>query len=91
MPIRKEINIMETAIKEYDAKTDSKKRITLRETPYEYYHVEHYADGRILLAPRVLVAPFQVSQNTLSMMDQSMENMKDGNVSPALDLSEFEE
>ena len=82
---------MKKAIKEYDAKTDSKKRITLRETPFEYYHVEHYADGRIMLEPRELVAPFQVSENTLSMMDQSMENMKAGKVSPALDLSEFEE
>lgn len=81
---------MQVAIKEYDAKTDSKKRITLRETPFEYYHVEHYADGRILLAPRELVAPLQVSVNTLSMMDQSMENLKDGKVSPAIDLSRFE-
>ena len=82
---------MSETIREYDAKTDSKKRITLRETPFEYYHVEHYADGRILLAPRELVAPFQVSANTLSMMDQSMENLKSGEVSPAIDLSRFEE
>ena len=82
---------MQTAIKEYDAKTDSKKRITLRETPFEYYHVEHFADGRILLAPRELVEPFQVSSNTLSMMDQSMENLREGNVAPAIDLSRFEE
>lgn len=81
---------MET-IKEYDAKIDSKKRLTLREAAFEYYHVEHYADGRILLAPRELVSPFQVSGNTLHMMDQSMENIKSGKVSPAIDLSDLEE
>lgn len=79
------------AIKEYDAKIDSKKRLTLRETSFEYYHVEHFADGTILLAPRQLVSPFQVSENTLFMMDQSMENIKAGKVSPAIDLSDFEE
>ena len=82
---------MTEPIKEYDAKTDSKRRITLRETAFEYYHVEHFSDGRILLQPRELVAPFQVSVNTLSMMDHSMENFESGDVSPAVDLSRFEE
>lgn len=78
-------------VKEYDAKTDSKKRITLRDAPYEYYHVEQYSDGHIILEPRVLVPPFQVSANTLSMMDQSMKSMRDGKVSKSIDLSDFEE
>jgi len=81
---------MSERIKEYDAKTDSKKRITLRETGFEYYHVEHFDDGRILLSPRELVAPFQVSANSLEMMDESMENLKAGKVSPAVDLKRFE-
>lgn len=46
-----------TTYREYDAKIDSKKRLTLRETPYEYYHVEHHDDGIITLYPRELVAP----------------------------------
>ena len=82
---------MEKATREYDAKVDSKKRLTLRETPYEYYHVEHYSDGRILLQPRQLVEPFRVSETTLNMMDQSMENLKSGISSAAVDLSKFEE
>lgn len=82
---------MEKATREYDAKVDSKKRLTLRETPYEYYHVEHYSDGRILLQPRQLVEPFRVSENTLNMMDQSMENLKRGVAGSAVNLSEFEE
>lgn len=81
---------MENATREYDAKVDSKKRLTLRETPYEYYHVEHYSDGRILLQPRQLVEPFRVSENTLNMMDKSMENLKNDVSGAAVDLSKFE-
>ena len=82
---------METAIREYDAKLDSKKRLTLRDAGYEYYHVSILPDHRIVLEPRVLTSPFEVSANTLRMMDNSVENMKKGSVSPALDLSEFRE
>ena len=39
----------------------------------------------------MLTAPFEVSANTLKMMDSAVENMKTGKVSPALELSEFEE
>ena len=51
-------NIMEKgSVREYDAKIDAKKRITLRNTPFEYYHVAELPDGKILLEPRVLVDP----------------------------------
>ena len=82
---------MEAVVREYDAKLDSKKRLTLREAGYEYYHVSVLPDQRIILEPRVLTTPFEVSANTLKMMDSAVENMKKGNVSPALDLSEFED
>jgi len=82
---------MSSAILQYDAKVDSKKRITLREARFEYYHAVQYDDGRILLEPRELVAPFQISENTLHMMDQSMENLGLGKVSEAIDLSGFED
>ena len=82
---------MESSVREYDAKLDSKKRLTLREANFEYYHVSVLPDQRIILEPRILTAPFSVSANTLKMMDQSVENMKKGNVSPAIDLSEFME
>ena len=49
-------------IHSYDAKIDMKKRITLRNTKYEYYHVEEYDDGRILLEPRQLVPPLEVAE-----------------------------
>ena len=77
------------AIKSYDAKIDSKKRITLRNAFYEYFHVEEYDDGRILLEPRELTKPLQVSVNTLKMMDSSMENFNKGLVSEPIDFSAY--
>ena len=79
------------SVREYDAKLDSKKRITLRNAAFDYFHVFELEDGRIVLEPRELVKPFSVSANTLSMMDKAMENMKNNKVSGKLDLSEFEE
>ena len=82
---------MERAIREYDAKLDAKRRLTLRDPGFEYYHVVEMADGSILLEPRELTVPFQVSANTLAMMDQAVENMKAGKVSAPIDLSMFED
>lgn len=83
---------METvAVKTYDAKIDTKKRITLRNSKYDYYHVEEFSDGKIILEPRELVVPFEVSANTLEMMDKSVENLKKGKVSNAINLSEFKD
>ena len=80
---------MPTTVREYDAKLDAKKRVTLRSVIFEYYHVTEYNDGRIVMEPRELTAPFQISSNSLSMMDSSVQNMKAGKVSDAIDLSEF--
>ena len=82
---------MQGAVREYDAKLDAKRRLTLRSVMFEYYHVSEFDDGRIILEPRELAAPFQVSANTLAMMDESIRNMKAGKVSDAVDLSEFAE
>ena len=77
------------AIKEYDAKIDAKKRITLRGSSYEYYHVIEFPNGRIELEPRVLVEPFEIDENTLKMIDKSIENLKKGIASEPIDLTEF--
>ena len=84
-------DIMNAALHSYDAKIDSKKRLTLRSALFEYYHVEEFADGSIVLSPRELVEPFSVSANALKMMDTSVENLKNGSVSTAVDLSAFED
>jgi hypothetical protein len=52
-------------VKEYDAKLDSRKRITIRDAEYDHYHVREFEDGRIVLEPRVLVAPNPVTAKTL--------------------------
>ena len=80
---------MSSPVLQYDAKTDAKKRITLRNALFEYYHAIQYDDGKILLEPRELVAPLQISENSLRTMDQSMENFEAGKVSEPIDLSEF--
>ena len=82
---------MQTMIREYDAKLDSKRRLTLQSRGFEYYHVREMADGTIVLEPQERTVPFQISANTLAMMDASVQNMKDGTVSAPIDLSEFED
>ena len=77
------------AVRSYNAKVDSKKRITLRNTIYEYFHIEEYEDGKIVLEPQELTKPFQISQNSLSMLDSSVDNFKTGNVSEPLNLSSY--
>jgi hypothetical protein len=82
---------MPAAVKEYDARMDVKKRVTLRGARYDNYHVQEYPDGKIVLEPRVLVAPFELSRNSLGMMDSAMANLKKGKASKPIDLSAFAE
>ena len=77
------------AVREYDTRLDSKKRLTLRGVPFEYYHVAEMRNGTIILEPRELTAPFQISARTLGMMDEAVKNLKKGTVSESIDLSEF--
>ena len=82
---------MDVSIKEYDAKIDTKKRITLRGSSYEYYHVIEFPNGKIELEPRILVEPPDISDATLRMMDSAMANLKKGKASEPIDLSSFAE
>jgi len=75
--------------KEYDARMDTKKRVTLRGARFGHYHVQEYDDGRIVLEPRELVSPLEISRRTLAMMDASVENLKKGTASAPVDLSSF--
>ena len=69
---------MEAVLKTYDARLDSKKRITIRNPKYEYYHVVEQENGVVVLEPRQLVDPLTISKNTLNTIDESMENVKKG-------------
>ena len=77
---------MEAILKSYDARVDSKKRITIRNPKYEYYHVEERNDGVVVLHPRELVDPLTISKNTLDAMDKAVENVKKGVVSDPIKL-----
>lgn len=76
-------------IKDYTVRIDSKKRIPLRGALFQYYNVKEYENGCIMLEPRVLTVPKGISANALEDMDRAIENFKIGNVSPAIDLSDF--
>ena len=78
------------SVREYDTKIDNKKRITLRGSRFEYYHVVEFPNGKIELQPRERKEPFEISRETLRMMDLSMENLKKGITSEALDLSAYD-
>ena len=73
----------------YQAHLDAKKRLTLRGAKYDYYEVHEYDNGIILLEPRELVRPTEISKQTLQMMDESIRNLKAGKVSESIDLSGF--
>ncbi|MDO4961494.1 MAG: hypothetical protein Q4E57_06540 [Eubacteriales bacterium] len=77
------------AVKDYTVHIDSKKRVTLRGALYQYYNVREYANGCIILEPRELTVPDSISARTLKDMDNAISNFKMGNVSPAIDLSDF--
>ncbi|MDY6349519.1 MAG: hypothetical protein SPL62_03345 [Selenomonas sp.] len=74
---------------DYTAHLDAKNRLTIRGAKYAYYQVKEYANGCILLEPRELVRPKEISQRTLKMMDEAVANLKQGKASAPLDLSEF--
>ena len=80
MGIPTEVLIMEAVLKTYDARLDSKKRITIRNPKYEYYHVVEQENGVVVLEPRKLVDPITISKKTLDAIDKAMENVQNGKV-----------
>lgn len=83
-----EVKIM-TVVKDYTVHIDSKKRITLRGALFQYYNVKEYDNGCIMLEPRELTVPDSISARTLEDMDRAISNFKKGEVSQAVDLSDF--
>ena len=82
---------MSEVVREYDLKTDSKRRLTLRSSEYTYYHAREFEDGRILLEPRELRPPETLSRMTLGHMDEAIRRMDAGEVGEEFDLSEVED
>ena len=73
----------------YGTTLETKRRITFRSVPFDYYNVKEFQDGHMLQNPRELSIPVEVSANTLAMMDSAMREMERGNVSGPVDLSSF--
>ena len=83
---------MATAVlKEYDVHLDAKKRVTLRGTTNDYYAVRLFSDGTVVMEPRVLTHPANVSAKVLRMMDKAVGNLKRGKVSPVINLGRYSE
>ena len=78
-------------VKVYEAKLDSKHRITIRGSEYQYFQVKQYGDGHLELLPRVLIDPKEISRNTLKMMDKSIENLQNRKVSEPINLDVIKE
>lgn len=78
------------AVRSYDTHLDAKNRITLRGANFKNYNVRVFENGCIILEPRVLTVPDTISERTLADMDQAVANFKLGDVSSAIDLSDFE-
>jgi hypothetical protein len=74
------------AKKNYDAKLDTKRRLTIRNARTEFYHVTEYEDGTITLEPRVLVSP-----NMLEQIDAAVKRHKAGQKGTKLDWSKLPE
>lgn len=70
--------------KDYDAKLDTKRRVTIRNAQTEFYHVTEYEDGTVKLEPRVLVSP-----NMLEQIDVAVERHKAGHKGTKLDWSKL--
>ena len=53
------------------------------------YDVKEYDNGCLVLEPRELVKPKDVSNKALEVMDESIANFEKGKVSAPVDLSDF--
>lgn len=70
--------------KDYDAKLDNKRRVTIRDAQTEFYHVTEYEDGTVKLEPRVLISPEMLEQ-----IDAAVKRHKAGHKGNQLDLSKL--
>lgn len=81
----------EKPVVERDVRLDSSNRVTISKPMYEYYAMKQFADGTIVLEPRVLVTPGEVSRRVLSDMDDVMRNLGAGVAGDEFDLTEVQD
>lgn len=78
------------SIKTCNGKTNMKKKISLKNSKYEYYRVQKFEEGEIEFESHELAVPFEISQSTLNMIDSAIKNLQNKKVSEPVDLTEFE-
>jgi len=76
-------------VKQYNAKLDTKKRMTIRNTDYDHYEVNVFEDGNILLKPQMLINADELSLNALKVMDRSVLNFKKGKASKPINFKKY--
>lgn len=83
---------MSNIVKEYDALLDRKNRITIRGgSTFSNFHVSMYSDGKIVLEPRYLAKPDELSKKTLEMIESSANNLAKGIAGKPIDLSKLKD
>ena len=73
----------------YEAKLDSKKRVTLRNAVVKNFRVFEFDNGEIILKPQVLIDLEDITESNLKRIEKAVQNMKKGIVSEPLDLDSF--
>ena len=82
---------MQIIVKQYDAKVDSKKRITLRDAKYEYYSVTTYDDGSVSLEPKVLVPKEKITREQILKTVEAIRKQAIKNGTANMTLEEINE
>jgi hypothetical protein len=73
----------------YEAKLDSKKRVTLRNAIIKNFRVIEYDNGEIILKPQILIDLEDITEVNLKRIETAVHNMKKGIVSEPIDLKNF--
>lgn len=78
-----------TIVKEYTAKLDGKKRLTIRGAKFDHYKVQVLKDGQIVLKPQIVVDLEAIPPKTLVMIEKSIENFKSGKVHGPINVDKY--
>lgn len=88
--VQKKTSVKTNIITEYDSKIDSKGRFLLRgKKGITHVHVQEFENGALIIEPKYLASLNELSDKTLKMMDKSVKNIKNGKVSPPVNLNEL--
>jgi len=79
----------EVVKKEYTARIDSKKRLTIRGAKHSFFKVKVFNTGKVILSPQILLDPEEIPAKTLRTIETSVKNYKSGKVSKPINLSKF--